>query len=237
MKRKHRITWSALLLAAGLALTGCGEAPLELTEAEQQTIAQYAAHVVSKYNTKQRAGIVHMEPSSEEPETEAETEQPEPETEAHQPEGNGTGGEASEQENHGSLTEILGLGSVEASYTGAELASSWEEGGIIALTPPEGKQYLVLHFVLHNSGSEDAVCDILSTRSVFQVSWNGEKIPAQTTILLSDLGTYQGTIPAGGDAETVLVFEVPLSGEDPADNIALQIIYNEVRWNVDLMQW
>lgn len=235
MKRNHKVTWSALLLAAGLVLTGCGEAPLELTESEQQIISQYAAHVVSKYNSKQSRGIVHIDPQTEAPDTEPDMPETEAGTETQMPEGGGSGDEPLQQENHGSLSEILGLNGVDVSYTGAELATSWEEGGYISLTPSEGAQYLVLHFTLNNPGAEDAACDVLSTKSVFQVSWNGgQKIPAQTTILLSDLGTFQGTVPAGGSAEALLLFEVPLSGGDSVDSIALQVICNEVRWNVDL---
>lgn len=235
MKRYHKVTWS-VLLAAALALTGCGEVPIELTREEQQTIAQYAAHVVSKYNVKQREGIVSIEPQ-EETETEVPDTVPAQETETDtQTSADGQGGEASAQdEQQGSLTQILGLQGVTVSYTGAELAASWEEGGYASLTPTEGHQYLALHFTLNNPGTEDAGCDILSTGSIFQVSWNGgQKIPAQTTILLDDLSTYQGTVPAGGSAEALLLFEVPLSGGDSVESIALQVIRDEVRWNVEL---
>ena len=44
MDRKIKTT--AYVLLAALFLGGCGEQPIELTEQEEQTIVDYAAHVV-----------------------------------------------------------------------------------------------------------------------------------------------------------------------------------------------
>mgnify|MGYP000797790656 CR=1 FL=1 len=48
--RDRKIKTTACVLLAALLLGGCGEQPIELTEQEEQTIVDYAAHVVSKYN-------------------------------------------------------------------------------------------------------------------------------------------------------------------------------------------
>lgn len=236
MKRKSAVKTSALLLATGLLLTGCGDAPIELTDQEQQIIAQYAAHVMTKYNLRQKEGVAPvsselMEELTAEPEPELPVEE-ETQPDEQQP---GDGGEGEPAENHASLTQILGLDGLQATYAGAELASTWREGEATQLIPPPGKQFLIVHINLSNPGEADIPCDILAMGSVFQASLNGiEHIPAETTILLNDLGTYQGTIPAGAGAETVLVFGVPQEGIDSADSVALQIIRDEVRWNVDL---
>ena len=52
--RDRKIKTTACVLLAALLLGGCGEQPIELTEQEEQTIVDYAAHVVSKYNIKQQ---------------------------------------------------------------------------------------------------------------------------------------------------------------------------------------
>lgn len=236
MKRKRAVKISTLLLTTGLLLTGCGDAPIELTSQEQQIIAQYSAHVVTKYNLRQKEGIVPvsselMEKMTAEPETEMPEEQ-DTQPDEQQP---GDGGESRPAENHASLTQILGLDGLQATYAGAELVSTWREGETTQLIPTAGKQFLIVHITLSNPGEADIPSDILGTRSVFQVSLNGsDNIPAQTTILLNDLGTYQGIVPAGASVETVLVFEVPLEGINSVDRMALQIIRDEVRWNVDL---
>ena len=63
--RDRKIKTTACVLLAALLLGGCGEQPIELTEQEEQTIVDYAAHVVSKYNIKQQDGIVRLSKSEE----------------------------------------------------------------------------------------------------------------------------------------------------------------------------
>ena len=67
--RDRKIKTTACVLLAALLLGGCGEQPIELTEQEEQTIVDYAAHVVSKYNIKQQDGIVRLSKSEETTET------------------------------------------------------------------------------------------------------------------------------------------------------------------------
>ena len=63
---------------------------------------------------------------------------------------------------------------------------------------------------------------------------NGDQsVPAQTTILLNDLSTYQSDIEAGGTAETVLLFQVP---EDISDvsGIQLNVTMNGKQFAINL---
>ncbi len=52
-----------------LLLTGCGTKAYDLTEAEESQIVNYAVHVVSKYNSYQKDGLVYVDQSVEETET------------------------------------------------------------------------------------------------------------------------------------------------------------------------
>ena len=61
MKMKQKKWRGIILLLLGcLMLTGCGEAPYELTDEEQQLIVSYSAHVVSKFNRYQKDGLTHV---------------------------------------------------------------------------------------------------------------------------------------------------------------------------------
>ena len=59
-----------LCLTGMLLLTGCGTKAYDLTEAEESQIVNYAVHVVSKYNSYQKDGLVYVDQSVEETETE-----------------------------------------------------------------------------------------------------------------------------------------------------------------------
>lgn len=46
---------------AGLMLTGCGDAAYDLTDKEESIIVNYAAHMVTKYNTYQKEGLAYVD--------------------------------------------------------------------------------------------------------------------------------------------------------------------------------
>ena len=66
---------AALMAASAVLLGGCGEAPYELTEQESDIIANYAAHIVMKYDLNQKEGLQYVKMDSadaEEPVTDSE---------------------------------------------------------------------------------------------------------------------------------------------------------------------
>ena len=64
--RRTRIKMMAAVMAATMLLGGCGDALYDLTDDEENVIVNYAAHIVTKYNTYQREGLTYVSP--EEPE-------------------------------------------------------------------------------------------------------------------------------------------------------------------------
>ena len=69
--RRTRIKMMAAVMAATMLLGGCGDALYDLTDDEENVIVNYAAHIVTKYNTYQREGLTYVSP--EEPEKTQET--------------------------------------------------------------------------------------------------------------------------------------------------------------------
>lgn len=63
--RKSKVQMTAAALMAVILLGGCGEAPYELNDKEEAVIVNYASHVVSKYNTYQREGLMHVAQEAE----------------------------------------------------------------------------------------------------------------------------------------------------------------------------
>ena len=55
---------AALMAASAVLLGGCGEAPYELTEQESNIIANYAAHIVMKYDLNQKEGLQYVKMDS-----------------------------------------------------------------------------------------------------------------------------------------------------------------------------
>lgn len=236
MKKKSKV--GILLLVLSLAAGGCGQKPITMTQEEEAMIVAYAAHVVSKYNTRQPDGLTHVSEAVYEKKTAGDTQQPEEtDTEDTQPEENREGTDVNNQnpeetdqqpeENptgQTSLSEALGQSGIAAEYTGAELKASYVEPDYFALDAPAGNTFLIVHITLTNETDQDIDCDILSQKLGISALVNDSvRAEARTTILLNDLGTYQDTIKAKASVETVLFFEVPADKVSSVESLKLTI--------------
>lgn len=205
-----------VLLAGALALTGCGEEPFELEDDERGIIVNYAAHIIAKYNVKQPEGYQYVyvpeeeedglqeEETDREPEdSDATPEEPADDSADDAQKPDDAAGDAQEEPSV-TLTEALGISGLRAVYTGAELTDSYE-----AVVPEDGKRLLLLHVTLSNEGDQDVSLDMVSTLPKFRATINGlEETTAEITILPNDLSTWEGVVPAGGSADTVILFQI-----------------------------
>lgn len=250
--KKNRLAVGALAVAVSITACGCGEQIYELTEEEEAVIVHYSAHAVSKFNKKQSEGIqdvAALKALRELKAKEAEQRRKEMEEEekerqeklGQQEEENGSDKKPQSSVNAGqadssngqdtqpkvsyvSLKEALKLSGVNAIYRGYELVSAYKASQSYMVRANSGNELLVLHVNLKNSGSKTAECDILSKMPSFRLTLNGDvSVSADTTILLNDLGTYQGRIRAGDKARTVLIFQVKKGAVKSIESMDLEV--------------
>lgn len=201
-------------LMAAMLLGGCGEAPYELTEKEENIIVNYAAHVVTKYNTYQKEGLtyVDLEDAGEEAKVEdgAEAVPVSDTPEADTPE---AGGEVSGLESvalTATLADLFGAPGLQLDYLGARLSESYVEDTYFAMYPDAGNQYLILGIDITNVGDTVTEVNYMTGVSSFQVAVNHEiTSSAETTILPEDFAIFEGTLQPGETRETILLFQVP----------------------------
>lgn len=208
-------------MAAVFLMTGCGEAP-ELTQDETELISEYAVGVLLKYDKGQDRRLVDTslyelaeeeeEPAQEEPDTEIEEETPEMEET--------TVVDVSQDEEEAqpvvsSVEQYYGIPNIMITYIGCETADSYppgEEGEVpvFAMDASPGKQLLVLKFNAQNLSGQDQQLNMLGYGATFRVSVNGEASKgALATMLVNDMQTYDGVIPANASTELVSIVEVP----------------------------
>lgn len=215
--RKSKVQRTIAVLMAAMLLGGCGEAPYDLTEKEQNVIVNYSAHVVAKYNTAQKEGLTYVDPELE-TETEAVVPAAE-ETQETVPEGSEPAAEGAASDAvdrlasaaaSATLDELFGTESVKVDYVGARLSSNYAESAYYAMEPDEGKIYLVIGIDITNEGATPVQIDYLTRTPKFQAAVNDQAISsAEFTILSEDFSVFQGILAAGETKETVLVFQVP----------------------------
>ena len=186
----------------------------------------YTAHVVSKFNTRQPDGLVYVDTSQEEEESEepvetgAEEETTEQDAVSQMEQNDGQAQEEAQPVSM-TLTEALQIAGVDAQVTSTELgAASYEEGDYYAMDASAGKTFLVVHVTLSNQTAEDISVDLLSGQPQFGAEVNGAgAVSAEMTVLSNDLATYQGTLAAGSSVDTALLFQVPADGVTQVDTL------------------
>lgn len=243
--RKRKSLLNIVLLAGALILTGCGEEPYELQDNERAVIVNYAAHIVAKYNVRQPEGYryvylpVEQEAGGEEEqpqdiqteETNEQEQQTDDRTQEDMPADNADAA-TEEVKPAVTLSEALGLKGVQAVYTGAELTDHY--GTVV---PNTGKKLMILHVTLQNQTGKARKCDMLSLLPVFQAKVNGmQEVTSELTILPENLSTWEEKIPAGGSADTIILFQVDEEEVASVEQLELKVTVGEMSSRVELME-
>lgn len=230
----------AVILAAGMLLTGCGEEMVTLTESEEAVIVNYSAGTLAKFNKSQQDGLTAVAPKEEEEVTETEeTKNEEQEKQEGQSENQKPiqpeETQPEETQPEVNLAQAIGITGIEVQYTGYEMRSSYEESDYFSMEAAGGNTYFVMKFTLTNTGNEEIMCDILNQKPVFTLSLNGNTARKnEVTMLPNDLATYTESLAPGASVETVLIFEVPVEETTEINSVQMGIQINGNNKNVTL---
>lgn len=227
MGRKKGLV-SILLCGVMLSTAGCGTKPYDLSSEEQEKVAAYAAHVVTRYNDRQEEGLIRIQQEDVSEET-ADSKEPQAETKDKQENTedntkNVTSDAEKPKAETVSLRQALKLeDGLDASFENYDVTDSYVESDYFAMNATAGKTFLVVHVNLKATGG-DIECDMLAKNLKYRVVINGDKtVAAQTSILLNDLGTYQGTIAGGSAQECVLLFETEKQNVENITSLQLKV--------------
>jgi len=248
----RKLVISSMVMLMLFSLTACGEKLYELTPEEEGAIVSYSARTVAKYNNYQSDGLVYVPVEEAEEDTAEEDEElpqetvVEEETEAQDTSGTfgsdqkyteDTTDSPYKREDSSPVTDLssaLKLGAVKATYTGYEISKDFVAEDIFSMTADPGKVFFSVKIRLQNTGSETAYVDMLSARPSFGLLINGEReAVAMTTVLLDDLGTYQGSIAPQETVDTVVIFSVPDDIESRLGSVGLRVLYESEKSEVE----
>lgn len=218
--RKSYMKASALIASMVLLLTGCGSDFPDMTQEEAQLVGEYAANILLKYDAGNRSRLVSRETVAERDARLAQSEEvkiPE-QTQTMDPVEDTPVIEIDQEANGdvttGSWEEFYGLPEgVVITYQGHDVQSSYSPDGeasdYFALDASEGKMLLVLKFKIENQSQSEQSIDLLSRNNIIRTTVNGSNsYNILTTMLMNDMSTYVGIVPAGACADVVLLAEV-----------------------------
>lgn len=229
---KNVMKIGAVLVAAAMLFTGCGDPMMPLTEDEESVVVYYSAGILAKHNSFQQEGMTAVYPDEEEaeeqeePEETKESEETEEDKEDKEEKKEKKSETEEQQTEEGSeegpkqltLTEALSISKVEFSYHDYSTTASYRQGDYFSLDASEGNTFLILNVNMTNTGNKAVECDIMKKQLSFILNLNEEAgVQNQVTILTNDLSTYKGTLEPGQTEAVILIFEVP---EKTAENIS-----------------
>lgn len=124
-------------------------------------------------------------------------------------------------------------------YTGAKVCDSYPETGedseYFALDASEGNQLLVLSFDVMNSQPISQTVDFLSQSPVIKLTVNNKVTRfALTTMLMDDMSTYKGEVPAEGKITLVLLAEVPSDEAAAVSSVRIHMKNEEQAFQLQL---
>ncbi len=221
------------IMAAALPVTACGIKGVELTEEQNSQIVEYAAGLLLKYDVNHHGRLVEEKEAEEETqqvseEVPAAVEEKEEETVPENTEETETVdvSEEEEAEVERTIEEFYHIDGAAISYLGYEIKDSYPDAGgddlFFAMKASTGCKLLVMNFDVANIGGQDLNIDMVSKESKFRVSINNASPKyALTTMLMNDLASYIGTVPAGSSENLVLVCEIPEEEAGSVETISL----------------
>lgn len=252
MKKNYlsKISYMIIAMMTCVLLAGCSLVPsLNLTQEQEDLIAEYAAGQLVKYEKGHAMGMVPVtaEELTEEPEVSSndmnagteipvQTEDSEDHTQVEEP-----GTPVVDDFNYTSeslggvvpsnvpIGQVFGVEGFDITYSNFELQKIYppqeDDNLIFSMQASNGKLLLVVHFNLTNGNDSACGFDAASSDIKARISVNGgERIPAQTTILLNDLLTYRDEIAPFAMVDSVMVFEVPESYESGINSLNLILV-------------
>ncbi len=229
--KKYKYLLINIVVITGL-LCGCGSDIPEMSKTQEAIVTEYATNLLVKYspladrallNTDQlEAGI---EKEAEEMERLMKTKELEKAYLDAAEKGETLVDESEQNENASSeaaaevvpqktVSEFFAEDSISIDYVSYSLCDSYpensEEEFFMAMDATAGKQLCVITFAVKNLSGTEQTLNMLGKQGRFSLQIDGgDDIQAQSTLLMDDLSSYAGTIPANGEEQLVLVFEVP----------------------------
>lgn len=213
-----------ILIGGMLLISGCGAKFPDMTKDQMSEIGEYAAIQLMKYDANNRSRLVDKEAIEEADKRKAQLEalqQQQKEKEEEKKQQEEAKKDQEDQADQQSVEMQIPFGKPEdfytfpegisISYQGFAVCDSYPETGednFFMLEATENKKLLVLKFNVMNNSTSDQNMDFFGYNASYRITVNGEYTRGiLTTMLMDDLATFSGTIPAQSTKQLVLVTE------------------------------
>ncbi|MBP3609848.1 MAG: hypothetical protein J6J42_05865 [Lachnospiraceae bacterium] len=220
MKKRICIVGMSMLLCM---MCGCLQST-PLTDEELDVVAEYAANLLLKYDVNYDSPLYYVEEMTEllsPTPTPTPVVTPVPDGAESGMQGNGSSvvpggtdpevtiGSINDAETNKQLTQVIAEENFSITCENFELMDAVESNDYFSLVAKEGRQYAVVTFRLHNNTEQDQIFDASENGLEYLLDINvGTVSRVSLSMLENDMQYMPITVPAKGEAEAVLVFEI-----------------------------
>ncbi len=208
MKGKERVI--LLCLCVGIfGLTGCAENK-NLTEEQQDIIAEYSAGILLRYDDSYSQRLEAEEPIPEE----TSGEQPAPATPTPTPEtqtGESGGTEEVVTENEVPLEKLYGVDGFKVTYKSYKICREYpKKADMYMITAPEGYRLFVVRCQVKNTTTKTLKVNLMKRKIGYPLTIDGEEYAPTIAIQKNGgLNNLKTTLKANASEEAILVYNVP----------------------------
>lgn len=215
-----KYVFSLCLCFSMFALAGCVSSK-DLTEEEQDIIAEYSAGILLQNEDKYERKLVRQDVPVVPVQTAAPQATAEPETAPVQTADFTSGGEEGETVDEIPLNDIYKIAGMEAVYDSYTVCKEYTESGASEIRAKKGNCLYVVKYKVKNKTSKELKVNLIKRKIEYSLSLDGTSYDAQISWLKNGgLNCLKTKIKTHSSEEAVLVFEVP----DTAKNAASAVL-------------
>lgn len=244
-----KILLTLILIFLSLFLFGCNEV-IDLTDTENEYIAEYAAGLILKYggynkdfysdSDKEETITTTQEITTEDSDVITEEVTTENDNildnEGTMDSNNTTESAEDDSEvvdaNQFDIAELISNKDFSIKYIEYHILQEYpsydNDGVFLVIDAPPGYKLLILKFRITNLTREEQSLNLYEKDIKYSITINDNKsAKAMLTILMDDLYTYSGDIPVDGSFDAVLLFQVSDEIANKINSASLNIKYND----------
>lgn len=241
---KRKINGMIGILIGVVLLSGCGTKFPELSEEQNQQVAEYAVGLLMKYDEKHESRLLNevqlekelsrlktlaerkaqlAEADQARKQAKEEEQRQKEEALENTPVANASETAGGSQPAAMYMEDFFGLEGIQIRYAGYSVEETYPSSGdglYFMVQANSGQKLLVLSFAVSNVMETEQQLDMISLKPQFKVAVNQDNAQyALSTLLADDLANYRGAIQPGETITLVMIAQIPAEMSEQISNI------------------
>ncbi len=249
--KKNKLIGCLTIIMVFMSFTGCGNQANPVVDQNLNSISEYAAVMLLKYDANSRSRLVDMATIEEYERKQNAWKEANKTQDKNQQKDEDTGmrpvvdtptvdiGSETPDNTCNSIEDFFDLPD-NVTITGGEyiLCDSYPQNQdeYFTIEAEQGKKLLVLSFQIDNQNGQEQQVDLFHKQTSYVVTINKEHtFNAMTTMLMNDMITYENTLPSMGSENIVLVVEIDSQLQGNIESISVRFANGSKKYTINTL--